>query len=75
MPSWHTNFSIKAIVSLLGIALTPRANKQLRTCFSSTCMKVFQPDAFPFPEKQPVFPAQLETGKAGRAAAFAGSRA
>ena len=36
--SWYTIFSIKAIVSLLGIALTPRAEKPLMTS-SSASMK------------------------------------
>ena len=59
--SWHTNFSIKAIVSLPGIALTPRAKKLLRTSSSTGCMEIFEPDAFPFPGKLPVLPAPQET--------------
>ena len=58
---------------MLGIALTPRAKKPLRTSSSSVWMKVFQPDTFPFPEKQPVLPDPV--WRAGKAAAFAGPRA
>ena len=58
---------------MLGIALTPRAKKPLRTSSSSVCMKVFKPDTFPFPEKQPVLPDPV--WRAGKAAAFAGPRA
>lgn len=47
--SWHTNFSIKAIIFLLGIALTPRSEKPLMTS-SSASMNVFQRDAFHSPE-------------------------
>ena len=47
--SWHTNFSIKAIIFLLGIALTPRSEKPLITS-SSASMNVFQRDAFHSPE-------------------------
>ena len=53
--SWHTNFSIKAIISLLGIAFTPRAEKPLMTS-SSASMKVFQQDAFHFHLKLPLLP-------------------
>ena len=37
--SWHTNFSSKAIVSLLRIAFTPRAEKSLMSS-SSASVKV-----------------------------------
>ena len=47
--SWHTNFPIKVIVSLLGIALTPRAEKPLMTSLSAS-MKVFQQGAFHSPD-------------------------
>ena len=46
---WHTNLSIEAIVSLLAIALTPRAEKPMMIS-SSASMKMFQQDAFYYPD-------------------------